>query len=160
MDVVSKTLNFHTSVNYQVSAPPPFNEDVHVDIIAELERIRHSEYKNDCMFDDCRHGPFTYSLCSQLIPFTDALHKEYVVFFFTRFRIANLNLSWPVHNSSMYFLWHLTVYPLKVGPNWLLSGVFPSRNLFNFWIHYQWDDWWMDTACISVSSVYYIYFSV
>lgn len=47
VDVVSKSLNFHTSVNYQLSAPPPFT-DVHVDIIAELARIRQFEYESDC----------------------------------------------------------------------------------------------------------------
>lgn len=47
VEVVSKSLNFHTSVNYQLSAPPPFT-DVHVDILAELARIKQSGYDNDC----------------------------------------------------------------------------------------------------------------
>ncbi|KAG8771198.1 hypothetical protein FRC15_003571 [Serendipita sp. 397] len=46
VDVVSKTLNFHTSTNYQLFAPPPFL-DVHVDIQAELKRIKGSSYSSD-----------------------------------------------------------------------------------------------------------------
>lgn len=49
MDVVSKTLNFHTSTNYQIQAPDPYT-DVHVDIQAELARIKRSTYFNDCQF--------------------------------------------------------------------------------------------------------------
>jgi len=49
VDVVSKTLNFHTSTNYQIQAPEPYT-DTHVDIQAELARIKRSKYDNDCMF--------------------------------------------------------------------------------------------------------------
>ncbi|EJD54244.1 hypothetical protein AURDEDRAFT_156023 [Auricularia subglabra TFB-10046 SS5] len=45
MEVVSKTLlNFHASVNYQLQAPPPFQNDVHVDLPKELERIQTQTY--------------------------------------------------------------------------------------------------------------------
>jgi len=47
VDVVSKTLNFHTSTNYQIQAPFSY-PDVHVDLQAELARIGTSNYNNDC----------------------------------------------------------------------------------------------------------------
>ncbi|GLB42382.1 putative peptidase family S41 [Lyophyllum shimeji] len=47
IDVVNKTLAFHTSVNYQVKAPAPFTSDVHEDLLADLARIRHQSYKSD-----------------------------------------------------------------------------------------------------------------
>ncbi|KDQ15060.1 hypothetical protein BOTBODRAFT_131652 [Botryobasidium botryosum FD-172 SS1] len=46
VDVVSKTLNFHTSVTYSLKQPPPFDE-INVDIQAELARIRKSTYASD-----------------------------------------------------------------------------------------------------------------
>ncbi|KAJ7888242.1 hypothetical protein B0H13DRAFT_2533563, partial [Mycena leptocephala] len=47
LDVVSKTLAFHTSVNYQIKAPEPFTEYVHEDLFQDLERISNSEYASD-----------------------------------------------------------------------------------------------------------------
>lgn len=47
LDVVGRTLNFHTSVNYQIQAPPPFNEDVHEDLFKDLDRIRATNYASD-----------------------------------------------------------------------------------------------------------------
>ncbi|KAJ7501967.1 hypothetical protein B0H11DRAFT_2171208 [Mycena galericulata] len=47
LDVVSKTLAFHTSVNYQIKAPEPFTKDVHEDLFRDLERISNSEYASD-----------------------------------------------------------------------------------------------------------------
>ncbi|KAJ7511260.1 hypothetical protein B0H11DRAFT_2152160 [Mycena galericulata] len=47
LDVVSKTLAFHTSVNYQIKAPEPFTKDVHEDLFRDLERILNSEYASD-----------------------------------------------------------------------------------------------------------------
>ncbi|KAJ6600067.1 hypothetical protein B0H10DRAFT_1958930 [Mycena sp. CBHHK59/15] len=44
LDVVSKTLAFHTSVNYQITAPEPFSQFVHV---KDLARISKSEYASD-----------------------------------------------------------------------------------------------------------------
>ncbi|KDQ08600.1 hypothetical protein BOTBODRAFT_37753 [Botryobasidium botryosum FD-172 SS1] len=46
VDVVSKTLNFHTSVTYSLKQPAPFDE-INVDIQAELARIRKSTYSSD-----------------------------------------------------------------------------------------------------------------
>ena len=50
LDVVNLTFNFQTSINYQIQAPPPFNNDVHVDIAAELTRIRAQTYASDFDF--------------------------------------------------------------------------------------------------------------
>ncbi|KAI0714792.1 hypothetical protein C8Q76DRAFT_728141 [Earliella scabrosa] len=47
IEVVNKTLAFHTSTNYQKLAPPPFTLDVHEDILADLARISHQKYAND-----------------------------------------------------------------------------------------------------------------
>ena len=47
MEVVTKTLAFHTSVNYQISAPEPFTADVHEDILADLQRIGNTTYASD-----------------------------------------------------------------------------------------------------------------
>jgi len=34
-------------VNYQIQAPPPFNNDVHEDIFKNLDRIRATNYTSD-----------------------------------------------------------------------------------------------------------------
>ena len=47
IDVVNKTLAFHTSVNYQIRAPEPFTSDVHEDLLADLERISLQSYASD-----------------------------------------------------------------------------------------------------------------
>ncbi|KAI0628556.1 hypothetical protein C8Q77DRAFT_1067837 [Trametes polyzona] len=47
IEVVNKTLAFHTSVNYQKRAPAPFTADVHEDVLADLARISHSWYPNE-----------------------------------------------------------------------------------------------------------------
>ncbi|RDB28060.1 Peptidase S41 family protein ustP [Hypsizygus marmoreus] len=47
IDVVNKTLAFHTSTNYQIKAPPPFTADVHEDVVASLARIKRQSYKSD-----------------------------------------------------------------------------------------------------------------
>ncbi|KAI0355821.1 hypothetical protein OH77DRAFT_1424077 [Trametes cingulata] len=47
IDVVNKTLAFHTSVNYQKSAPEPFTADVHEDVLADLARISGQSYANE-----------------------------------------------------------------------------------------------------------------
>ncbi|KZT70029.1 hypothetical protein DAEQUDRAFT_690052 [Daedalea quercina L-15889] len=46
VDVLNKTLAFHTSVNYQRQAPPPF-EDIHGDVHADLARISSQDYSSD-----------------------------------------------------------------------------------------------------------------
>ncbi|KAJ7346724.1 hypothetical protein DFH08DRAFT_914726 [Mycena albidolilacea] len=46
IQVINKTLPFHTSVNYQILAPPPF-EYVHEDIVADLARIQETSYPSD-----------------------------------------------------------------------------------------------------------------
>ncbi|KAF8806425.1 hypothetical protein BYT27DRAFT_7233838 [Phlegmacium glaucopus] len=50
MEVVNKTLAFHTSVNYQIQAPPPFHNDVHEDLAADLIRISEQNYPSDFDF--------------------------------------------------------------------------------------------------------------
>ncbi|TFK48991.1 hypothetical protein OE88DRAFT_1737208 [Heliocybe sulcata] len=47
IEVVNKTLAFHTSVNYQVKAPEPFSSDVHEDVIGDLARISKQAYASD-----------------------------------------------------------------------------------------------------------------
>ncbi|GBE83957.1 hypothetical protein SCP_0510160 [Sparassis crispa] len=47
VEVVNKTLAFHTSVNYQRQAPPPFSLDVHEDVLGDLARISSQEYATD-----------------------------------------------------------------------------------------------------------------
>ncbi|TDL26162.1 hypothetical protein BD410DRAFT_716722 [Rickenella mellea] len=47
VEVITKTLAFHTSVNYQILAPEPFTQDVHEDILADLARIDKQEYPTD-----------------------------------------------------------------------------------------------------------------
>ena len=50
LDVVEKSLAFHTSVNYQIQAPPPYDKDVHEDIIADINRIRNQSYASEYDF--------------------------------------------------------------------------------------------------------------
>lgn len=38
---------FHTSTNYQISAPEPFADEVHENVLADLARIGGSKYKSD-----------------------------------------------------------------------------------------------------------------
>ncbi|KAJ6459724.1 hypothetical protein C8R47DRAFT_1243393 [Mycena vitilis] len=47
LDVVSKSLAFHTSVNYQIRAPEPFSQSVHEDLFKDLGRISKTQYKSD-----------------------------------------------------------------------------------------------------------------
>ncbi|KAG6918602.1 hypothetical protein DXG01_013013 [Tephrocybe rancida] len=47
LDVITKSLAFHTSVNYQIKAPEPFTSDVHEDILADLAKYRTKKYKSD-----------------------------------------------------------------------------------------------------------------
>ncbi|KAF8888526.1 hypothetical protein BD779DRAFT_1439887 [Infundibulicybe gibba] len=47
LDVVTKSLAFHTSVNYQIQAPQPFARDVHEDLLADLARIRQQRYASE-----------------------------------------------------------------------------------------------------------------
>ncbi|KAG6832421.1 hypothetical protein H0H87_001581 [Tephrocybe sp. NHM501043] len=47
IEVVNKTLAFHTSVNYQIQAPPPYDRDVHEDLKADLARISFQSYTSD-----------------------------------------------------------------------------------------------------------------
>ncbi|KAF7361810.1 hypothetical protein MVEN_00525200 [Mycena venus] len=50
IQVVNKTLPFHTSVNYQILAPPPYDKYVHEDIAADLARIKETSYTSDFDF--------------------------------------------------------------------------------------------------------------
>ncbi|TFK20772.1 hypothetical protein FA15DRAFT_673173 [Coprinopsis marcescibilis] len=50
IEVVNKTLAFHTSVNYQVQAPPPYDQDVHEDLHADLDRIASTPYESEFDF--------------------------------------------------------------------------------------------------------------
>ncbi|KAF8649153.1 hypothetical protein AX16_005951 [Volvariella volvacea WC 439] len=47
IEVVNKTLAFHTSTNYQIRAPAPFSNDVHEDVLADLARIKRQKYRSD-----------------------------------------------------------------------------------------------------------------
>ncbi|KAF9009968.1 hypothetical protein BDQ17DRAFT_1234948 [Cyathus striatus] len=47
IDVINKTLAFHTSVNYQIRAPEPFTADVHEDLLADLARISRQQYASE-----------------------------------------------------------------------------------------------------------------
>ncbi|KAF9526145.1 hypothetical protein CPB83DRAFT_858425 [Crepidotus variabilis] len=49
IDVANKTLAFHTSVNYQVQAPLPY-EDTHEDLHADLARISQQRYASEFEF--------------------------------------------------------------------------------------------------------------
>ncbi|KIY66871.1 hypothetical protein CYLTODRAFT_423021 [Cylindrobasidium torrendii FP15055 ss-10] len=50
IEVLNKTLAFHTSVNYQISAPEPFKSDVHEDLHADLARISTQKYSSEFEF--------------------------------------------------------------------------------------------------------------
>ncbi|KAI0754235.1 hypothetical protein C8Q80DRAFT_1265903 [Daedaleopsis nitida] len=47
IEVVNKTLAFHTSVNYQKLAPAPFTLDVHEDVLKDIARISNQKYDSD-----------------------------------------------------------------------------------------------------------------
>ncbi|KAK2463208.1 hypothetical protein APHAL10511_004863 [Amanita phalloides] len=47
IEVANKTLAFHTSVNYQIQAPPPYYNDVHEDLMADLARIGQTDYASE-----------------------------------------------------------------------------------------------------------------
>ncbi|KAJ3847185.1 hypothetical protein EV368DRAFT_51615 [Lentinula lateritia] len=54
IEVLNKTIAMHTSVNYQISAPKPFDKaryiDVHEDLHKDLARIRQQEYQSEFEF--------------------------------------------------------------------------------------------------------------
>ncbi|TEB34122.1 hypothetical protein FA13DRAFT_1753769 [Coprinellus micaceus] len=50
IDVVNRTLAFHTSTNYQIRAPAPFTVDVHVNVPQELARIKRQSYRSEYDF--------------------------------------------------------------------------------------------------------------
>jgi hypothetical protein len=50
VEVLNKTLAFHTSVNYQIHAPAPFDLDVHEDLVADLARISEQTYSSEFAF--------------------------------------------------------------------------------------------------------------
>lgn len=47
VEVVNKTLDFHTSANYQIRAPPPYDTDIHEDLKADLARINQTRYASE-----------------------------------------------------------------------------------------------------------------
>ncbi|KAF5324377.1 hypothetical protein D9619_011355 [Psilocybe cf. subviscida] len=47
IQVINKTLAFHTSVNYEFRAPEPFTADVHEDLLGDLARISKQSYPSD-----------------------------------------------------------------------------------------------------------------
>ncbi|KAF8198537.1 hypothetical protein BJ912DRAFT_1074631 [Pholiota molesta] len=47
IQVINKTLAFHTSVNYEFKAPEPFTADVHEDLLGDLARISKQSYPSD-----------------------------------------------------------------------------------------------------------------
>ncbi|KAJ7698268.1 hypothetical protein B0H17DRAFT_1050647 [Mycena rosella] len=50
LDVVNKTLAFHTGVNYQIRAPEPFSQAVHEDLFKDIARISSSQYASEYDF--------------------------------------------------------------------------------------------------------------
>ncbi|SJK98440.1 uncharacterized protein ARMOST_01707 [Armillaria ostoyae] len=46
IEVINKTLSFHTSVNYEVQAPQPYS-DTHENVLADLARISSQTYASD-----------------------------------------------------------------------------------------------------------------
>ncbi|KAH6913966.1 hypothetical protein BKA70DRAFT_1260005 [Coprinopsis sp. MPI-PUGE-AT-0042] len=50
LEIVSKTLAFHTSTNYQIQAPEPYHNDVHHDLHRDLDRIEKTEYESEFDF--------------------------------------------------------------------------------------------------------------
>ncbi|KAJ7691599.1 hypothetical protein B0H17DRAFT_1286019 [Mycena rosella] len=50
LDVVSKTLAFHTSVNYEILAPEPFSQLVHEDLFKDIARISATHYGSEYDF--------------------------------------------------------------------------------------------------------------
>ncbi|KAJ7680424.1 hypothetical protein DFH06DRAFT_1265431 [Mycena polygramma] len=50
IQVVNKSLPFHTSVNYQILAPHPFDKEVHEDIAADVAQIKETSYPSDFHF--------------------------------------------------------------------------------------------------------------
>ncbi|KAG6891044.1 hypothetical protein C0992_010706 [Termitomyces sp. T32_za158] len=61
IQVVNKTLAFHTSVNYQIQAPPPYDRDVHEDLKADLAEISH---KNSDGTQSVYIAPEAYAVAS------------------------------------------------------------------------------------------------
>lgn len=47
IDVIGKTLAFHTSTNYEIRAPEPFTSVVHENVPADLARISKQQYRSD-----------------------------------------------------------------------------------------------------------------
>jgi len=47
IEVVNKTLAFHTSVSYELKAPEPFTSSVHEDVLGDLARISKQSYASD-----------------------------------------------------------------------------------------------------------------
>ena len=47
---MNKTLAFHTSTNYQIQAPPPYDKDVRVNLPVELARIKRQPYLSEYDF--------------------------------------------------------------------------------------------------------------
>lgn len=50
LDVITRTMAFHASTNYQLQAPKPYDEDVHWDLLSDLEEIRTRDYASDFDF--------------------------------------------------------------------------------------------------------------
>lgn len=47
IQVINRTLAFHTSVNYEFRAPEPFTADVHEDLLGDLARISKQSYPSE-----------------------------------------------------------------------------------------------------------------
>ncbi|CDO71106.1 hypothetical protein BN946_scf184844.g110 [Trametes cinnabarina] len=97
IEVVNKTLAFHTSVSYEKRAPEPFTADVHEDVLADLARIRGQTYANEfdlhvdlsrtlkrlndghCVYiNQCFDSLFLTFLPTPLVLLTDATGKQSV----------------------------------------------------------------------------------
>ncbi|KAH8826344.1 hypothetical protein DL96DRAFT_1805805 [Flagelloscypha sp. PMI_526] len=47
LEVMNKTINFHTSTNYQIRAPQPYADQVHENLYTDIARIGASSYASD-----------------------------------------------------------------------------------------------------------------
>ncbi|KAF5371736.1 hypothetical protein D9758_003448 [Tetrapyrgos nigripes] len=80
IDVINKTLPFHASVNYQISAPEPFTDAVHEDLLKDLARISSQSYDSDYdlhldiskTFKNLKDALFSNFLPIPLVLLTDA----------------------------------------------------------------------------------------
>ncbi|KAI0821900.1 hypothetical protein BC628DRAFT_1328502 [Trametes gibbosa] len=127
IEVVNKTLAFHTSVNYQKQAPAPFSTDVHEDLLADLARISHQWYANEldlhidlsrtlkrlndghCVYiNQCFDSLFVTYLPTPLVYLTDASGHQSVHIAPEAFNVASAEF-----NDEIQFWQDALPFPLK-----------------------------------------------